>query len=336
MLGLRRKFKKTLAVAAAVSALAVAGSADAKTNVTILGGPVGGGWYLIAGGMSEIIQGAYPDLVVRVAPGGGLVNPARVGSKDADFAMSLSVNAEMAQKGGDPYEEAYKDLRSVAWGFNPTIYQVVARAEVPVNTFEEIFTKKFAAKLTTPGLQTMGGWTVKKLLGVYNVSIDDVKKWGGAHYQGSHSRSGDLLRDGQANILMTLLPIPAPNVLEVSNVRKLKFLPFSDDLITKMAKEYGYGRTTIPVDAYKDTIAIDKPIPSLVIKSGLIVNAKVPDDVVYKVTKALFENTARVQKIHKSMRSFVPADIVKPENRGSIKLHPGAQKYYDEVGLNYK
>ena len=286
--------------------------------------------------MSEIIQAAYPDLVVRVAPGGGLVNPPRVSTRDADFALSLSVNAEMAQKGGDPYDQTYKEIRSIAWGFNPTIYQVVARAEVPVNTFEEIFTKKFAAKLATPGLQTMGGWTVKKLLGAYNTTIDDVKKWGGAHYQGSHSRSGDLLRDGQANILMTLLPIPAPNILEVSNVRKLKFLPFSDDIITKMSKEYGYGRTMIPVDAYKGTIAIDKPIPSLVIASGLVVNAKVPDDVVYKVTKALFENAAKVQKIHKSMKSFVPADIVKAENRGAIKLHPGAQKYFEEAKLNYK
>lgn len=336
MFATKKLNKTTLAAAVFAFSFSASGTAIAKTNVTILGGPVGGGWYLIAGGMSEIIQGSDPDLVVRVAPGGGLVNPARVGARDADFALSLSVNAEMAKKGADPYEEKFEDIRSVAWGFNPTIYQVVARKEVPVSAFEEIFTKKYPAKITSPGLQTMGGWSVKKLLGVYNTTIEDVKGWGGAHYQGSHSRSGDLLRDGQADVLMTLLPIPAPNILEVSNVRELKFLPFSKDLIDHMVTNYGYGRTTIPADAYKGTIKLDKEIPSLVIKSGLIVNKNVPDDTVYRVTKALFQNIDRVQKIHKSMRSFIAENVVTSENRGTIELHPGAKKYYDEAGLSYK
>lgn len=330
-----RSLRKTLAVLVAVLATTYAGSVQAKENITILGGPVGGGWYMIASGMAEIIQAKYPELVVRVVPGGGLVNPPRVGTGDADFALTLTVNTEMAKKGGDPYEEAYGDIRSVVWGFNTTVYQVVAREEVPLNTFDEIVEKKFAAKLATPGMQTMGGWTVKKLFGVYDVSMDDIKDWGGAHYQGSHSRSGDLLRDGQANILMTLLPLPAPNILEVSNVRKLKFLPMSEKLINTMVEQYGYGRGTIPVDAYKGSIEIDKPIPALTIASGLIANANVSDEVVYKVTKALLENSERVQKIHRSMKTFVPEEIVKAKNRGTIELHPGAKKYFDEAGLNY-
>ncbi|WP_340151212.1 TAXI family TRAP transporter solute-binding subunit [uncultured Sneathiella sp.] len=336
MYKLIHKFRKSLATAAAVVMLSAGSTAQADNNITILGGPVGGGWYMIASGMAEIIQSTYPELVVRVVPGGGLVNPPRVGTGDADFALSLSVNTEMAMKGGDPYEEAYEDIRSVAWGFNTTVYQVVAREEVPVNTFDEIISEKFAAKLATPGMQTMGGWTVKKLFNEYDVSIDDVKDWGGAHYQGSHSRSGDLLRDGQANILMTLLPLPAPNILEVSNVRKLKFLPMSDELMGKMVEKYGYGRGEIPVDAYKGAIQIDKPIPALTIASGLIANANLSDEVVYKVTKALMDNADRVRKIHRSMVTFVPGEIAKAENRGNIGLHPGAQKYFEEAGINYQ
>lgn len=325
--------KTPLGTALLASALMFSGGVQGSTDLTIIGGTAGGGWYMIAGGMSEIIQSEYPELRLRVQEGGGMVNPPRVSVHDADLALSLSVNNEMAWVGAEPYQESYQDMRSIAWGFNPTIYQVVAREEIPVNTFEEIFTERYPAQITSPGLQTMGGWAVTKLMGVYDVTIDEFKDWGGAHHQGGHSYQAGLLRDGQADVLMTLLPLPAPNILEVSSVRELKFLPFSEDLIDTMVNEYGFGRTTIPADAYQDTIPLDADLPSLEIISGLIVNKDVPDDVVYKITKALFENVDRVQKIHRSMQSFVPEEIVAADRRGSTPLHPGARKYYEEVGL---
>lgn len=318
------------------ASLGLAASANAATNLTLIGGPIGGGWYLICGGLAEIVQSVYPEMSVRVVPGGGLVNPPRVSTGDVDIGMSLTVNTEMALKGADPYEEKYRNIRAIAFGFNPTVYQVVALSEVPVDTFEEIFTKKYPAKITTPGLQTMGGWTVKKLFEQYGATIDDLKEWGGAHYQGSHARSADLLRDGQADVLMTLLQIPAPNILQVSTVRKLKFLPMSQELMDKMSKKYGYGQTVIPKDAYKSTIPLEKDLPALVILSGLIVNKDASEDAVYKFTKALFENADRVRKIHKSMSGFVPEEIVKAKNRGSVKLHPGAERYFKEKGYKYQ
>jgi len=328
----RNRSWKTLAAAGSIAAM-LSTSAIAE-ELTILGGPVGGGWYLVAGGLADIVQSQYPEITVKVIPGGGVVNPPRVGTRDADIGMSLSVPTELALKGIEPYDQKYDSVRGIAFGFNVTYYQVVANEDVPVNTFEEIFSKKFPAKVTTPGLQTMGGWTVKKLFEAAGSSIDELKANGGVHYQANHTKQADLLRDGQADILMTLLQLPAPNILEVSTVRKIKFLPLSKETIDKVVAEYGYGRGVIPKDLYK-SIDMKEDLPTLTMASGLIVNKDVPEELVYKFTKALFENVEKVQQIHPSMRTFVPEDIVTAVNRGNVQLHPGAERYFKEKGYNY-
>lgn len=322
---------------ACIAAMFSAGlsSAALAEELTLIGGPVGGGWYLVSGGMADIVKKQYPDLDVKVVPGGGLVNPPRVGAKDADLGMSLTVPTEMALKGDEPYEQKYEDLRGIAFGFNMTYYQVVAREDVPLQNFEEIFEKKYAARITTPGLQSMGGWTVKKLFEAVGGSLDQLKQAGGAHYQANHSKQADLVRDGQADMIMTLLQLPAPNILEVSTVRKLKFLPLSEETITKLVDDYGYGRGVIRKGSY-EAIPQDKDIPTLTMASGLIVHKDVPEEVVYKFTKALFENYKKVQAIHPSMRSFIPEDIVLAKHRGNVKLHPGAARYFKEKGYRYE
>ncbi len=330
-----RKFSALrTAIAAGLFAAGLSTSAMAA-ELTMMGGPVGGGWYLISGGIADIVKKQGSDLNIKVIPGGGLVNPPRVASKDADIGMSLTVPAEMAMIGDDPYKKKYEDIRAIAFGFNETFYQVVAKKDFPLNTFEEIFEKNYPAKIATPGLQTMGGFTVKKLIESVGSSVDKLKANGGAHYQANHSKQADLVRDGQADMIMTLLQLPAPTLLEVSTVRDLKFLPLSKETIDKVVKAYGYGRGVISKDTYKN-IPLEKDLPTLTMASGLIVNKDVPEEVVYNFTKTLFENADKVRKIHPSMKTFIPENIVKAKHRGNIKLHPGAERYFKEKGYDYK
>lgn len=314
---------------------AVFSSAAIAKELTLIGGPIGGGWYLIGGGIAEIVKSHNPDITIKVVPGGAIVNPPRVGTGEVDLGMSLGVPTEMAMRGDAPFDQKYGKLRSIAFGFNVTYYQVVALDSVPVNSVEEIFEKKYPAKITTPGLQTLGGWTVRNVFQALGKSVDDLKAIGGVHLQANHTQQADLLRDGQADVLMTLLPLPAPNLLEISTTRKLKFLSISKKTLDKVVADYGYGRGVISTGAYK-SIPLKEDMDALTMPSGIIVNADVPEDIVYRLTKTLVENAERVRKIHPSMSTFVPSEISRAENRGAIPLHPGAERYYKEKGFDFK
>ena len=326
-----------LTAAAVVVLGCAAGAASAKDEITLIAGPVGGGWYLIAGGLADILQTADPDLTVKVIPGGGLVNPARVSTHDADFGLSLAVNTEMARVGKDPYEEKYENNWAIAFGFNVSYFQILADPSLGIDRFEQVFEKKLPLKLTTPGLQTMGGWTIAKLFQHHGASIAALKDWGGAHYVANFARQTDLLRDGQADSVALLLQLPSPPFVEIGTTRALRFLTLSEGLRNAMVKDLGYVHAVVPKDTYKGSkLILEADYPTIAVTSGLIAHKDTPDEMVYRFTKALFENAERVQKTHKSMRDFVPEKIVSAANRGNIPLHPGAERYFEEKGYNYR
>lgn len=313
---------------------AFASTAATAKELSLAGGPIGGGWYLIGGGIAEIVKSHNPDISIKVVPGGAMVNPPRVGTGEVDLGFSLLVPTNMAIRGEAPFDQKYKKLRAVAFGFSVTYFQVVALDNVPIDSVEEIFEKKYPAKITTPGLQTLGGWTVRSVLSVLGKSVDDIKAIGGVHFQADHAQQADLLRNGQADILMTLLALPAPSLLEISTVRKLKFLTMSRGTLDKVVARHGYGRDIIPSETYK-SIAINEDFEALTMPSGIIVNADVPGEIVYRLTKTLIENAERVQKIHPSMSTFVASEVARAVNRGGIPLHPGAERYYKEEGIGF-
>ena len=61
-----------------------------------------------------------------------------------------------------------------------------------------------------------------------------------------------------------------------------------------------------------------------------VVNKDVPEDIVYNRTKAICENTDRVKEIHQSCKTFDPKIAWKD---GGGPVHPGAEKYYREMGF---
>ena len=91
-------------------------------------------------------------------------------------------------------------------------------------------------------------------------------------------------------------------------------------------------------DLYPDLIPEGKDVASIVVESGLIVSPKVPEKIVYEVTRALFEHAVEVSAIHASIGLFDPAKLVSPAARGNgaIPLAAGAERYFKEKGLPYQ
>jgi TRAP transporter TAXI family solute receptor len=72
------------------------------------------------------------------------------------------------------------------------------------------------------------------------------------------------------------------------------------------------------------------PTQTYGVLATLVTSAKVPDDVVYNVVKATFDNFEEFKKLHPAFANLEPANMVK--DGLSAPLHPGAVKYYKEKG----
>jgi hypothetical protein len=122
------------------------------------------------------------------------------------------------------------------------------------------------------------------------------------------------------------IAVPSSSVLEAKVGREVMLLGFPSEVMEYMYKEYAFEKGEIPSGAYGLT---DKPLPSPESPTMMTANAKLADDIAYRVVKVVGENPDRVRKIHDSLKTFDPTtgwkDLGAP-------LHPGAEKYYREKG----
>jgi hypothetical protein len=294
-------------------------------KLTVASGIIGGGWYTSMAGLFDIIHNATPDVRAKIIPGAGMSNQPRVGTKEADLAWGISPFVIAALKGEPPFEQAYKDIRCIINANDVFALQFIAAREFPFNTIEEIFLKKHPLKLAVVPEGVSDAYAFRKLLEFYKADIKTVESWGGKIHRAGYPDQVQLMQDKHVEALFENTFVPSNPVLQLQPFRKLKYLPFEKRLVEYFSK-FGFVPWEIPANSYEGQTT---PVPTVSNSSILIVNSKVPNDAVYKITKIIVEKTAEIRKIP-TLEKWDPKTGVK---NLPAPLHPGAEKYFKEAGL---
>lgn len=143
------------------------------------------------------------------------------------------------------------------------------------------------------------------------------------------------MRDGQLDVYMRPVQVPSALVEELQAIRPLRILPVTEEDLKKpgmvaLIHKAGNLLTTLKAGSYPGVINNDKdmPIPGLGLMQ--VAGKHVPDEVVYKITKAFFEN---LEEIHKNNPAFKDLTLEDPFTVLNVPLHPGAYKYFKEKGV---
>ena len=107
-----------------------------------------------------------------------------------------------------------------------------------------------------------------------------------------------------------------------------KLIPLTGPAVDSLLKAHSYcGVATIPGGMYANN---PNPPTTYGVLATVVTSAKVPDTVVYDLTKAVFDNFDEFKKLHPAFAHLDPKAMIK--NGLSAPLHPGAVKYYKEKG----
>ena len=298
----------------------------AKTTIKAAGGQIGGGWYTIVSGLSEIVNQSLKDtLEMIVVPGAGVSNIATCSMGNTPVVMSFPPFIIAAKKGIAPYQEVYPKTMVIASGFGTSAQHMVTNRS-DLSSYDDLSSKKTPMKITLnkPGATDEFIW--RKIMEYYNFDYKDIKKWGGKVFHVGHGQAIQLIKDGHADTHFSYISVPAASIIELSVARNVNYLSVPDALHTYLIKEWSLLDYTIPAGTYKGQ---DQPIKTLGMSNTLMVNADLDEDLVYKITKAICEKYEDVQKIHKGASTWTPE--TGPKGVESL-LHPGALKYYKEMG----
>ena len=302
--------------------------AHAQTLTWTAGG-VGGGWYSIAGGISNIINGKSDGITVKVIPGGGTVNPSLVNKGDCELGWGLPFMNAAAWNGEDPYNVKHSNLRAIAGGMSMNYFHFYVGAEIPQKTMDEIFKQKKAVRIGISPAGTSEEWVFRKVLAHYKTDYKELEALGFKFFRGSYAEQASQFKDRNVDGVFTFLALPAASVTEATIGRNLKIMNFPPDVLESLSK-YGIGAGKIPAGTYSKAANANEDVTTAAAGSVILVNKNLSDDIAYRIAKVIHENLDEFRKIHGSL---APYELKHAVTGTGTPLHPGAEKYYREKGV---
>lgn len=294
--------------------------------VTIGTGGVTGVYYPTGGAISRMINAKFEEYGVKAtveSTGGSVYNINAVLSGDLDFGIAQSDRQFQAYNGTAEWQDAgaQTDLRAV-FSIHPESITLIASTESGINSVADLKGKR--VNIGNPGSGQLQN--TKDVLEAAGLSEADIQAEGVKAVE-----APGLLNDERIDAFFYTVGHPNGNIKEATAGRvKVMIVPIDGSVADNMTEKYSYyAKSVIPVKEYPMATNTED-INSVGVKATLITSASVSDDVVYAITKEVFENFEDFKKLHPAYQVLTKENMLKGL---SAPIHPGALKYYKEAGL---
>lgn len=293
--------------------------AQQKQFFAISTGGTGGVYYPLGGILAQALSEQNPDIVVTSQAGtASVANCNLIRDRQVESAFVQSNVAYSAYKGQAQFEgKPVTNLRGIASLYPETI-QIVARADSGIKSLKDIKGKRLI-----PGDRGSGTEVdTLNILAAVGLSYKDFANVDWLSFSGAAQR----LQDKQADVTFTTAGWPTAAITELAVSTSIVVVPIEEETIQKLVNAYPfYSRVVIPKGTYR---GLEVDVPTITTMAQWVVDSRVSEDVVYRLTKGLWEGGAdRMAKAHakgKDVRLQTALDGM------AIPLHPGAEKYYRE------
>ena len=306
-------------VAASVIALS-ASAAQASEFINVLTGGTSGVYYPLGVALTQLYNKALPDAKTAVqATKASAENLNLLQAGRGEVAFSLGDTFNEAWKGNEEagFKAPLKKLRTLA-AIYPNYIHFIASADSGINSLADLKGKRVSVGAPKSGTELNS----RDILKAVGMSYKDFAK---VEYLG-YSESVELLKNRQLDATLLSSGLGVAAVRDLATAVKIKLIPIPADVVAKIG-EAAYTTGTIPANTYNGQTA---DVPAITVQNYLVTHEGVPNETVYKMTKAMFENLDAMRAAHSAAKDINPktAGIGSP-----VPLHPGAEKYYKEAGL---
>jgi hypothetical protein len=315
-----KKLLLAILVVALIATAVLTGCTTAKTNLIMATGGTSGTYYSFGGAICQIYNTKLENMnVTAQSTGASKENIRLVGSKEAELAIVQNDVLDYAYNGIELFNgEKVQNIRTVAVLY-PEIIQIVVSPDSGINSIADMKGKRISVGDAGSGVEA----NAKQILEAYGMTFDDIQA---SHL--SFSESASAFKDKQLDGFFVTAGSPNPAIQEITALQSIKLLAVDDATADKLIEKYPfYTKYSISKETYK---GMESDTNTLAVMATLIAGSELGEDVVYKLTKALFEYQAELASAHAKGNEMRLATAVQGV---SVPFHPGAEKYYKEKGL---
>ena len=289
-------------------------------TVTLATGGTSGTYYAYGGVMQTTLN---PLLTT------GQLNVTSTGASSANILEVADGNAQMSilqsdvlnyahnGSGGETMFDGAADKNSlwVAGVYNETVQLVTAPS---ITSIEDLRGKTVCVGDVGSGTAL----NAAQVLEAYGMTFDDIK----VMYD-SFSGGAEALKNGQCDAAFTVSGAPTPALTDLATAYNFNMPSLSDEAVSYLTTNYPFlVQDNLPANTY--TCVADETV-CVAVKAVFTASKDLSEDVVYEITKAMFDNQADLANAQAKFGFLSPEGAV----AGSFDLHPGAEKYYKEIGV---
>ena len=315
------------ACVAAVAAfgLVTAGAQDKKTRISIGTGGTGGVYYPLGGGIASILS-KYVSGVDATAEvtAGSIANLQLIDAGKSEMAFTMADAAWDAYNGLDKFSNKKVALRTLAV-FYPNRMHVVTVEGTGINKFADLKGKRVSTGAPVSGTEVMA----MRLIEAHG--LDPNKDM--TRERLSVAESANALKDGKIDAFFWVGGVPTPSVTDLAATpgKKIKLIDHGTGA-DPMRKKYGpiYVQNKILANAYPGQTADSTNVD---VWNLLVVPEKADEQLVYNITKTLFEKKEELVRVHKDA-AFLDMNN-QTTGASPLPFHPGAVRYFKEKGLKF-
>lgn len=310
--------QSTTAPKAGESGGAAAGSGAEQKFLTIATGGSSGPYYTLGGAMAKIYKEKLGYNASVQSTGASVENINLLKAKKADVAFVMSDVTTFAYAGQENFKEggAIKDLRAMA-GLYLNYVQIVTLKDRNIKSVADLKGKRVGVGAPNSGVEV----NARMVLAGHGISYDDIK----ADYL-SYAEAIEQLKNNAIDAAFVTSGLPNSTVIDLSTTKDVDIVPIKKEDVEKMKQQFPFFVSAeIPAGLYKN----DQPIQTAAIRNILLVRNDLSDDQVYKLTKTFFEEMEALRAAHSAAKEI---DVKEAGKNLVVPLHPGAEKYFKEVG----
>ena len=282
----------------------------------------GGAFFVVGGAISEVLnenRGREKWEVTAEATKGSQENIRRLARGEMELALSNAAISYFAVRGEQGWDRAYP-IRSVMT-LAPNVAMFITPKSSGVATIPDLRGKRVLVGPGGAGFE----YFLRPLLEAHGLTYDDFTPL----YYGTQAAAVDMLGDGSAAAAFLGGAVPTASVSQASISQDIHFVPFDENRVSELTTRYlFFNRATIPSGTYRGQ---EDDFHGLDVGSmHLITTANTSEDLVYNLTRTIYENRDQVTARHAAGRAINPKNVVRDTG---TQFHPGAIRYYKEIGI---
>jgi TRAP transporter TAXI family solute receptor len=306
-------------IAAAAVAAATIVPVKAETFINILTGGTSGVYYPLGVALESIFAEAVPDARPSVQSTKASVenlNLIQQGKGEIAFTLGDSLVFAVEGNADAGFTQPLDKLRTIA-AIYPNYIQVVASAESGIQTLEDLRGKGLSVGAPKSGTEL----NARAILGAAGITYEDLGK---VEYL-PFGESVELIKNRQLDATLQSAGLGVSSIRDLAASVAITVVEVPAGIVEQVGAPY--QPAVIPAGTYAGQ---DADVPTAAIQNYLVTSADVPEEVVYQMTKAIFENLDDMAAAHAAAKSITLEAAAK---NPPAPLHPGAERYFKEAGV---